>query len=908
MATISTPGNGVIYPGTTPSVVVTTVTTSNATTYAWENIDMAITLVGSFSYPGGVVTGDVAQIKIDYDLDGTDDIVVAFSSLQSILGDLTSGNAVTFFNAMFGQADTGTLGGDYGSITINTFFGTFLDGYFSVDNDLGADDNLTLTGFGNVIGDFRRATTDTTGGNDTLTVDRLQDGAIRVVGDFQGLTSMADGDQLFGGDDVISDVGNTAFTGATTFVGDLGWILSYAIEFFGGDDLMTAADRDTTIIGDVEQNNEDGSIVHGGADTIYGGAGNDSLVGDVKSLGASGSGNAHLNAGADTIDGGAGDDKIFGDYQYFDLATVSGGGDNLLGGLGNDTIYGQSGNDTITGGDDDDLMFGGVGDDTMYGGNGVDTVSFADSLFGITLALAESGLGATATGQGTDQVFDTENIIGSAANDTLTGNSEANTLEGGDGDDVLDGGADNDVASYAGASAGVTVSLLTQGVLQNTVGAGSDTLISIAGLIGSDHDDHLTGSNSANLIEGGGGHDSIFGGSGGDVLRGGDGNDYFLGGGGVDSFSGGEGVDKIDYVNNTADCVIDFAGGTATFSLGLVETFEEIEQFEMGSGNDRFILDDAMNGASGLSLDGGSGVDTLEIMPTGNEGSYDLSGAGDFTSIENFDGSGDDEIVYGANAANNNIQGRGGADEIYGVGSTNILSGGGGTDTVYGGNGVDTIRGEGDADIIAGNGGNDDISAGTGNDSVTGDGGADTIRGQGNDDTLSGGAGADTIYGGSGADEIFGGNANDNLLGQGNNDTIHGDGGDDTLSGASGADHLFGGDGADDLKGGAGVDRLDGGAGDDVMSGGTQADVFVFGAGYDADRINGFEQGSDTIEISSALYGGGLTEQQILDTYGTLNGTSTLYTLDFGTGDVLEIQNGGGINEATLAADLMIIA
>ena len=80
---------------------------------------------------------------------------------------------------------------------------------------------------------------------------------------------------------------------------------------------------------------------------------------------------------------------------------------------------------------------------------------------------------------------------------------------------------------------------------------------------------------------------------------------------------------------------------------------------------------------------------------------------------------------------------------------------------------------------------------------------------------------------------------------------------------------------------------------------------------YDSDRINAFEQtGNDRIELDDALWlatEGVLTGQEVIDTFGTLNPNGTILTLDFGGGDVLEVQNGAGIDMATFGTDLLIV-
>ena len=151
------------------------------------------------------------------------------------------------------------------------------------------------------------------------------------------------------------------------------------------------------------------------------------------------------------------------------------------------------------------------------------------------------------------------------------------------------------------------------------------------------------------------------------------------------------------------------------------------------------------------------------------------------------------------------------------------------------------------------------------------------------------------------------------LFGQGNNDVLFGEGGDDTLSGAAGSDQIFGGAGDDTLLGSIGADRLDGGSGNDVLNGGNMdgaRDTFVFAVGYDEDRINSFDQaGTDRLELDEDLWAaaGTLTAQQVVDMFGTLNGSGTILTLDFGNGDILAVLSGEGTDDDTPGADIVFI-
>ena len=118
---------------------------------------------------------------------------------------------------------------------------------------------------------------------------------------------------------------------------------------------------------------------------IYGGGGDDTLVG---------------GSGRNVLDGGAGNDSLTGGDWI----------DTLSGGDGNDTITGNGGRDMINGGRDGDIIDAGAGDDTVFGGDGDDTIT---------------------GGAGTDIIF------AGAGNDSLTGGANKDWLFGGSGTDTL---------------------------------------------------------------------------------------------------------------------------------------------------------------------------------------------------------------------------------------------------------------------------------------------------------------------------------------------------------------------------------------------------------------------------------------------------------------------------------------
>ncbi|MFZ0099332.1 MAG: calcium-binding protein [Gemmobacter sp.] len=208
----------------------------------------------------------------------------------------------------------------------------------------------------------------------------------------------------------------------------------------------------------------------------------------------------------------------------------------------------------------------------------------------------------------------------------------------------------------------------------------------------------------------------------------------------------------------------------------------------------------------------------------------------------------DENDKLAGDALDNQIDGRGGLDQILGREGDDSLSGGqggdhlwggGGRDDLAGGTGDDNLRGEGGADRIAGNAGEDQLSGENGRDILTGGAGNDSLLGGGGDDRLSGQQGDDWLNGGFGNDRLIGGEGSD---------TLDGDFGDDQLIGHH--------DGTSDEK----VDFLNGGAGDDVIepgsgdyaNGGEGRDNFRLGgwiAAGDAALITDFDPDQDQIEV-----------------------------------------------------------
>lgn len=130
-----------------------------------------------------------------------------------------------------------------------------------------------------------------------------------------------------------------------------------------------------------------------------------------------------------------------------------GGNDTLTGAGGDERLLGGDGTDTLDGGDGDDILDGGLGKDVMKGSGGTDTATYASRATAVTVTLDGAANDGTAARPAPpsppvpaeqDNV-DTEVVLGTPADDTLTGSAGPDVLRGLAGADTLDGGAGSDV-------------------------------------------------------------------------------------------------------------------------------------------------------------------------------------------------------------------------------------------------------------------------------------------------------------------------------------------------------------------------------------------------------------------------------------------------------------------------------
>jgi Ca2+-binding RTX toxin-like protein len=223
----------------------------------------------------------------------------------------------------------------------------------------------------------------------------------------------------------------------------------------------------------------------------------------------------------------------------------------------------------------------------LFGGSNVSThgSTGADVLVG--------GVG----GAGTDQLY------GGAGADTLYGEGAVNYLDGGAGADKLIGKTGFSYASYADATAGVTVDLLDPA--KNKGDAAGDTYTNIRGVVGSNFNDVIVADNHGDTIIDRNGNDTITGGSGGDTITVGNGRDVIVDGSGKNVITAGNGNDKIT-VGSGAN-VIEVGNGNDVIVVGAGK-----DAIHLGSGADTVTL----GGGADLIVGSLTGDDTFVYKST----------------------------------------------------------------------------------------------------------------------------------------------------------------------------------------------------------------------------------------------------------------------------------------------------
>ena len=350
--------------------------------------------------------------------------------------------------------------------------------------------------------------------------------------------------------------------------------------------------------------------------------------------------------------------------------------------------------------------------DVLPAGEGADIegTEMADKLTGTDDAESIAGLGGDDT------------IYGGGGDDSLSGGGGNDLLMGGAGADTLKGGAGEDTITYKYSPMGVTINL-NAGTASGGHADGDVLGEMIENVIGSDHDDTITGTDNVNVgnkLWGGGGNDTLSGREGEDMLNGGAGDDSLSGGDEDDELEGGPGADML-------------TGGLGADTASYAGSMMGVTV--------RLHASQAMGG----DAEGDTWGDTVTVqyeVPAEDPEDPPVEMEETVPDIVNLKGSAMADILAG-DSRDNKIEGGGGDDKLYGGpgGGDDMLMGDGGNDMLFGGRGDDTLNGGMGNDMLNGGAGADNFMGGGGNDMIYADL-MDTVIDGGEDD---GGMDMDTV-------------------------------------------------------------------------------------------------------------------------------------------------------------------
>lgn len=625
--------------------------------------------------------------------------------------------------------------------------------------------------------------------------------------------------------------------GADTIFGGAGvdWLLGQ-----GGDDFIDAGRDDDVIFGGA------------GADALYGRDGADWLAGDEPDDGTP-DGLAGALHGADTLDGGAGDDEMSG----------NGGDDQLYGGDGDDSIGGDDtltpgefhGKDYLAGGAGNDKLWGEGNDDWLVGGDGDDHLEGDDS----TLEARFHGADYLDGGAGTDELIGQggdDELYGGDGDDSMAGdNADDEAIETAfHGDDLLDGGAGNDSLRGGG------------GKDRLFGGAGQDSILGDGGDV--EGDDELHGGADGDTLAGNGGADRLYGDAGQDFLDGGAGDDLLQGGADLDRLEGGDGDDVYvlyagdSPVGGMLESIADTGGRDAIRLVGA-----SVDGVRQNGDTPDLVL--SFGGDNEILIEGGF---------TGSIEGYDLGEGmvltwqellGRYLEETQNGSSGDAGAMLAGGSANDAITATGGGATLSGGRGDDLLTGSGGNNTYlyHLGDGTDTIEDAGNQPagpnrVLFGAGITpDDLRLSTG--SLRIDIGWDprdriVIPAFDPDDVLAQRA-IDLFEFADGTTLTY-----EALIARGFD--IDGTGAAETLRGTNLVDRIYGAAGDDFLDAGAGDDVLDGGLGNDTLTGGGGNDVYLFGYGDGQDTLaDGGSGDSDALALFAGVGQQDLELERLVD-------------------------------------------
>ena len=628
----------------------------------------------------------------------------------------------------------------------------------------------------------------------------------------------------------------------------------------------------------------------GGADTLAGGAGNDTYYISMTAAGSdvvvenAGEGNDTVYISGDTrtysvaefpnieslvLQSGANGSGLSGDGgnnvltgNMYNNLLDGGDGNDILDDGGNGAIF-TSDSDTLLGGAGDDLLTSWYGDDTLDGGAGDDKLS-----------MRSDGTVIFGHGSGTDTLY----LVGQHFR-TIRFNPDVAPTDL----SVLRSGRDmqlslgsGDVLTILNYFADETSAAAT-GLFQNAVFAGGivlseqaliDRMLSGNSNVPSANADLVIGSAAADAIDALAGDDIVFGGAGDDTLSGGDGADSLVGGDGDDDFTGGTGNDTLQggAGNNTyrfalgdgQDTLVESDGSqnTIAFATGIASTDVTVTRsgydllFQLGGGTDQLTVQYFFIGSNQAVQSVAFADGTVWTESMLEERAASVYGT-------------DGNDTMQATTSLNRLYGLGGNDTLVGSSGSDTLDGGAGADSMSGGAGDDLYVVDNVGDIVteSSNKGADTVMSSitytlttnveslqlTGSDAIngTGNSGANMLVGNAGANVLSGGSGADTMVGWLGDDTYVVDNVGDVVIendGEGidlvqvqsavSSYTLTDNVENLTLMGSS-TQAGTGNDWDNYLKGGSGANTLTGLDGDDTIDGGTGNDTMIGGLGDD---------------------------------------------------------------------------
>ncbi len=381
-------------------------------------------------------------------------------------------------------------------------------------------------------------------------------------------------------------------------------------------------------------------------------------------------------------------------------------------------------------------------------------------------------------------------------------------------------------------------------------------------IAGTEDPDSLLGTSANEQVLGMGGDDALYGMDGNDEIMGSGGDDVLNGGGGSDVLLGGAGDDVYEFrLGGGTDIIFDSEGeDTLVFGDGIAA-----DMLSLGLGS---LLVRVGSEGDALHIEGFDPADVLgsEMIERfrfadGSEKTYrDLISQG-----FDIDGSATDDVLTGTNVG----------DRIRGLHGEDILRGGEGSDIYF------YAPGDG-SDFIEDTAGDDVVRFGEGID-------VDDLLIDRDSETLTIGiqgswlsirwqphtgheierfefADGAVLTGGEIVPTV--------ILGTEDDDELEGGDDDDRIFGLTGNDSLVGGDGNDILDGGEGNDALEGGIGDDL---------YAFDRGGGRDSIYDDEGALDTIRL-----GQDVTPSDLVVTRDLYD---TLYLTIQGTSERLKIEN-----------------